>query len=158
MLRSLMATKCAEIWHGPIQTDQLQQALDKTCRLPKRQAKQNLYTQTSLDCRIDELALPPTLAALGRGLRHLRIKPDRQRSASLQRFIVKRPVLGLVLHRGPTAHDRLLSFWIHKMNPLRRFVQQSHAAKRRRVPRSRLGNEEGCKTTKEMHRPKNSGV
>jgi hypothetical protein len=47
---------------------------------------------------------------------------DRQRSALLQAVIVRRPILGLVLHRGPTAHRTQLSRWIHTVNPIRPFV------------------------------------
>jgi len=42
---------------------------------------------------------------------------ERSRSALLQRRVVRRPVPGLVLRRGPTAHARQLSRWIHTGNP-----------------------------------------
>ena len=38
-------------------------------------------------------------------------------AAPLQCFIVSRPVRGLVLRRGPTAHGIQLSCWIHVVNP-----------------------------------------
>ena len=50
----------------------------------------------------------------------------RQRSALLQAVIVKRPSLGLVLRRGPTAHSTQLSRWIHTVNTSDPFMQQSH--------------------------------
>jgi hypothetical protein len=52
---------------------------------------------------------------------------DRQRSAPLQAVIVRRPILGLVLRRGPTAHPNQLSRWIHAVNPTNQFAQQSQS-------------------------------
>jgi hypothetical protein len=37
----------------------------------------------------------------------------------------RRPILGLVLRRGPTAHSTHLSRWIHTVNPISPFMQQS---------------------------------
>ena len=63
-------------------------------------------------------AVPPTaLAARRRHPDHIRIKPNRQRSSPSQNFIVGRPVPGLILCRGPTAHAAQLSRWSHEMNP-----------------------------------------
>ena len=53
---------------------------------------------------ITEFLLPTSLAVWRRRPNHLRIKPNRQRSALLQAVIVRRSILGLVLRRGPTAH------------------------------------------------------
>jgi hypothetical protein len=107
------------------QSNQPQQALDEPSCLAKRRAKQDLQRQASLNGGITELLLPTTLAAWWRCPNHLRIKPDRQRSTLLQAAIVRRPILGLVLRRGPTAHSNQLSRWIHTVNPISTFMQQS---------------------------------
>ena len=109
----------------PVQPNQPQQALDEPNCLAKRHAKQDLQRQTSLNGSITELLLPTALAAWWRCPNHLRIKPDRQRSTLLQAVIVRRPILGLVLRRGPTAHPTQLSRWIHIVNPISPFMQQS---------------------------------
>ena len=49
----------------------------------------------------------------------------RQRSKLLQAVIVRRPILGLVRRMGPTAHLTQLSRWIHTVNPISLFMQQS---------------------------------
>ena len=115
----LAAAQGAEIRHRPVQPDQPQQALDETRGLPERHAEKHLQGQAGLDRGIAELLLPPTFARWRWRPAHLRIKPDRQRSASLQAVIVSRPVRGLVLCRGPTAHTLQLSCWIHAVNPPR---------------------------------------
>ena len=51
----------------------------------------------------------------------------RQRSTLLQAVIIRRPILGLVLRRGPKAHPTQLSRWIHTVNPISTFMQQSRA-------------------------------
>ena len=89
---------------GTAQPEQLQQALDKPSCLPKRHPKQDLQRQTSLNGGITELLLATALAVWRRQPNHLWIKPDQQRSALLQAVIVRRPILGLVLRRGTTAH------------------------------------------------------
>jgi len=71
------------------------------------------------------LLLPIALAAWWRCPNHLWIKPYRQRSTLLQAVIVRRPILGLVLRRGPTAHPNQLSRWIQTVNPISIFMQQS---------------------------------
>lgn len=48
---------------------------------------------------------------------HLRIQPNRQGTALLQRRVVRRPVPGLALRRGPTAHACQLPRWIHTGYP-----------------------------------------
>ena len=97
------------VWPSPNQPNQPQQALDEPSCLAKRHAKKDLQRQTSLNGGITELLLPTALAAWWRCSNHLRIKPDRQRSTLLQAVIVRRPILGLVLRRGPTAHPNQLS-------------------------------------------------
>ena len=54
----------------------------------------------------------------------------RQRHPLLQRLVINRPVRGLVIRKHPTAHALLLSRWIRKMNPNRRFVQQSEVPRK----------------------------
>jgi hypothetical protein len=99
-----MATQGAEVRHHPTQVDKFQQALHEPRRLPQRQAKQHLHRQTRLDRRVAEARLPAAFAGLRRSPCHFWIKPNRQRSAPLQTFIVSRPVRGLVLRGGPTTH------------------------------------------------------
>ena len=65
-------------------------------RLSERYAKQNLHRQAGLDSSIAVVGLATTLAG-GRGLPgHGGIKPDRQRTTALERFVIGRPVPGLV--------------------------------------------------------------
>ena len=92
----LAARQRAEVRHSPDQTDQVQQALDEPGRLPERHAKQHLHRQTGLDCRIAVARLSAALSGR-RGLPgHGGVEPDLQRATALERFIVGRPVPGLV--------------------------------------------------------------
>ena len=60
----------------------------------------------------------------GRGVPgHGGIKPDRQRAAALERFVIGWPVAGLVGGGCRSAHAPQLSCWNLDMNPLIRFVQ-----------------------------------
>ena len=101
---SLAATQGAEVRHCPVQPGQPQKALDEPSCLPKRHTKQDLQRQTSLNGGVTEFLLATAFAARRRRPNHLGIKPDRQRSALLQTIIVRRPIVGLVLRGGPTAH------------------------------------------------------
>src|SRR6056297_1419532 len=92
----LAAAQSAEVRHFPVEPCQTQQAFDETGRLTKRQAEQHLLRETNLDCRVAETLLPPALAARQGMPFHLRIKPNRQGTALLQRRVVRRPVPGLV--------------------------------------------------------------
>ena len=76
--RSLTAAKGAEVWYRPIQPDELQQALHKTCGLSQRQAEQHFQSETRLDRSITKVLLPTTLAARWWYPNHLRVKPNRQ--------------------------------------------------------------------------------
>lgn len=67
----LAAAKGAEIWHRPVQSDQLQQALDKACRLPERHAEQNLQRQAGLDRGVTELLSSTAFARRRRYPDHL---------------------------------------------------------------------------------------
>ena len=57
---------------------------------------------------------------------HLGIEPDRKRTALLQRRVVGRPVPGLVLRRGPTAHALQLPHWIQTVNPSRDLCNKAY--------------------------------
>ena len=56
---------------------------------------------------------------------HPGVKPDRKGTSSLQRKVIVRPILGLVSRWGPVTHDTQLSLWIHNMNSLSPFLQQT---------------------------------
>ena len=114
-----------EVRRGPAEPNHPQQALDAPSCLAKWHAEQDLQRETSLNGGITELLLPAALAAWWRCPNHLWIKPDRQPSTLLQDVIVKRLILGLVLRRGPTDHSTQLSRWIHTVNPISPFMQQS---------------------------------
>ncbi len=50
----------------------------------------------------------------GRGLTgHGGVKPDRQRTTALERFVIGQPVLGLVVGGNGSAHALQQSHWIH---------------------------------------------
>ena len=118
-LQCLLATADgAEVGHRPVQSDQPQQALDEAGRLPERDAEQDLHRQAGLDGGI-AVGLLSATPACRRGIpAHLRIEPDRQRAAALERFVVGRPVPGLVGGGGDgSAHASQLPRWIHEMNP-----------------------------------------
>ena len=103
----------------PVQTDQVQQALDEAGRLTQRHAEQHLHRQAGLDRGIAVVGLSATFAGW-RGLPdHLGVEPDRQRTTALQRFIIGGPVPGLVGGGCRSAHAPQLPRWIHKMNPSR---------------------------------------
>ncbi len=113
----LTAAERAEIRNRPVQSDELQQALNEPGCLPQRHAEQHLHRQAGLDGRIAVLGLPATSASW-RGLPgHGGIEPDRQRTAALERFIVGRPVPGLVGGGFGSAHTAQLPHWIHELNP-----------------------------------------
>lgn len=115
----------AEVRHRPVEAGQSQQALDEPGRLPQRHPEEDLHGQAGLDCSIAVVTLSAALTGR-RGLPgHRGIEPDRQRASALQRLVVARPVPGLVGRGCRSAHGLQLSRWIHDMNPLRRFVQQS---------------------------------
>ncbi len=128
---SLAAAQRAEIGHCPVQSDQLQETLDETSRLPQGHAEQDFHGQTGLDRRIAELLLSTTLAGRRWPPCHPRIEPNRQRSTLLQRIIVSRPVRGLVLCGVPTAHVPQLSCWIHAVNPYRELCNKAQLHQKR---------------------------
>lgn len=75
--RSLSSAQSAEVRHGPVQPNALEQALYKSSRPPQGQTEQNFQGQTGLNGGITVGLLSPPLAG---GLRlpgHLSIKPDR---------------------------------------------------------------------------------
>lgn len=119
-LQGLLAPRQrAEVWHGPVQADQPQQALDKPRGLPERHAKEDLHSEAGLDRGIAVVAPSTTLAGRRRFPDHGGVEPDRQRAAALQRFVIGRPVPGLVGRRCRSAHAFQLPCWIHEMNPSR---------------------------------------
>jgi hypothetical protein len=68
----------------------------------------------------------PSALASRRGLpSHGGIEPDRQRAPALQRFVVARPVPGLVERWCPSARPAQLPRWIHEIYPLEGFMQKS---------------------------------
>lgn len=75
--------------------------------------EQNLHRQAGLDSSIAVVELATALAG-GRGLPgHYGIKPDRQRTTALERFVIGRPDPDLVGGEDGSAHARQLSHWIH---------------------------------------------
>ena len=114
---SLATAQGAEVRDRPVQLDQPKQAFDETSRLSQRHTEQHLHRQARLDRRIAEAQLPTTFSGQRWFPHHIGIKPHCQRTAPPQRFIVSRPIRGLVLRRGPTAHASQLSCWIHAVNP-----------------------------------------
>ena len=69
--------------------------------------------------------LQPALACRLRRPRHVRIEPDRQRSAAFQRLVAGGPVLRLAGRSVWSAHPPRISRRIHEMNPFTPCVQQS---------------------------------
>lgn len=87
--RFLAAAKSAEVRCRPIEPDKPQQALNKPSCLAEWHAKKDRQRLTRLNSRVTEFLLPTALAVWRRCPHHLRIKPDRQRSAPLQAVIVR---------------------------------------------------------------------
>lgn len=116
--KGLLATaQGAEVGHIPVQANEPQQALNEPCRLPQRHAEKHLHRQAGLDGSVAVDRLSPTLAGGFRRPNHVRIKPDCQRPAALERPIIRGPVQRLVGRCVRSAHDLQLSRWIHNMNP-----------------------------------------
>jgi hypothetical protein len=69
------------------QTDQSQQALDKPGCLPQSHPEKDLHRQAGLDCGAALHRLPTTLASGPSHSSHIRIEPDRQRCATLERLV-----------------------------------------------------------------------
>ena len=83
------------------------------------------------DCFLIRLATVVGLSATLAGGRsvpgHGGIKPDRQRAAALERFIVGGPVPGLVGWGCGSAHAAQLPHWIQEMNPLQDLCNRASA-------------------------------
>lgn len=75
----------AEIRHRPVEADEPQKALHEPGRLTERHAEEHLHRQARLDRGIAILWLPASLARRRRHPGHIRIEPDRQGAALLQR-------------------------------------------------------------------------
>ncbi len=128
----LTAGQGAEVGHRPVETDQPQQALDEPASpwslgpvafpwldLPERHAEQHLHRQAGLDSCIAVSLLAAT-PACRRGIpAHFGVEPDCQRAPALERFIVGRPVPGLVGRGYGSARASQLPPWIRDMNPSR---------------------------------------
>ena len=78
----------AVVGHAPVQPRQLQKALYEPGRLPEQHTKQHLQGQARLDRSVAVVLLTTTLAARRWLPVHLRIKPNRKRTALLQRRVV----------------------------------------------------------------------
>jgi len=68
--------------------------------------------------------------ACRRGLpAHLGVEPDRQRAPALERFVIGRPIRGLVGRGCRSAHPSQLPCWIRKMNPSRDLCNKAGMAR-----------------------------
>ena len=125
----LAAAQRAEVGHFPVKAGQAQQAFDEPASpwslgpvafpwldLPECHAEQHLHGTACLDGGI-AVALLAATPACRRGIpAHLGIEPDSQRAAALERFIVGRPVPGLVGWGCGSAHASQLPLWIQNIN------------------------------------------
>lgn len=96
----LAAAERAEVRHLPVQADQLLQALDDSLGLARSHAEHHLHRQAFLysGIAVGLLSAAPTCR---RGIpAHLGVKPDRQRVAALERFVIGWPVPGLAGRGG----------------------------------------------------------
>lgn len=117
-LQGLLAPRQrAEVWHGPVQADQSQQALSEPGRLAEGHAEQHLHRQAGLDGGIAVVGLAATFTGRSSLPGHGGIKPDCERAAALERFVIGWPVPGLKGEGDGSAHSLQLPHWIHKMNP-----------------------------------------
>lgn len=142
----LAPAQSAEIQHRPVEADEPQQALNEPGCLTERHAEEDLHRQACLDRGIAILRLPTSLAGRRRHPDHVRIEPDRKGAALLERFVVGRPVLGLVARRDGSAHASQLPRWIHEMNPssylcATKPVRSSSS----RMPDRSVGSRAGCR-------------
>lgn len=119
--RLLAPTHGAVVGHPPAQVCHAQQALHKAQALAQCQAEQALDAQTKLDGSFREDVLVPSFDT-GRCVPlHVFVQPDRQRPSGFERYVVRRPVGGLVAGLGP-----LLFIHASRLPAQRaRFVQQS---------------------------------
>jgi hypothetical protein len=124
----LTTTKRAEDRHIPVQADKPQQVFDKRSRLPQRHAEQDLHSQAGLDGSVTIDEPPPTLASRIFRPQHVRIEPDRQRPAPLERLVVLGPVKDLVA-RGCSAYSYIQAIPLGSRDEsLTGFVKQSQLA------------------------------
>ena len=75
------------------------------------------HCQAGLDRGITVFRLPTTLPGRCSAPDHGRIKPDRQRTTALQRFVIGGPVPDLLGVGCVFGHVLQLLHWIHEMNP-----------------------------------------
>lgn len=76
-----------------------------------------VQSQTGADRRVAEKLLFPSITSWWRQSNPLGIRPNRQRTVSLQVVIVSRPVRGLLLSWEPAAHALQLKVRIRNINP-----------------------------------------
>ena len=95
-------------------------------------AVQHLHRQAGLDRAVAVVRLPASLPCRRSLPDHGGVEPDRQRATLLQRFVIGRPVPGLVGGRSGSAHALQLPCWIHKMNPSPYLCSRPPAAATRR--------------------------
>ena len=79
--------------------------------------KAQMLASYQLDRRVAVVRLPTTSAGRRGRPGHRGIEPDRQRTATLERFVAGVPVPGLAGRGCGSAHGVQLPCWIHKMNP-----------------------------------------
>lgn len=128
----LAAAECAEVRHRPVEANQSQQSLDEPASLwslapvefswldpPKRHAKQNIHRQTGLDGAVAVSLLAAAPACRHANPAHHRIEPYHHRATALERFIISRPVPGLVGRGCRSADASQPPRWMHDMNPSR---------------------------------------
>jgi hypothetical protein len=87
----------AVVRHRPVEPSQAQQALRHPHGPAQRQIEQALHTQAELDRLVAERLAARALATWLAMSVHVRIKPDEQRAACLEGFVVCLPVGGTVL-------------------------------------------------------------
>lgn len=84
----LAASEGVEVRRHPVQVDQPQQALDEPGCLPECHTEQHLRRQAGLDGFVTVVELSATFAGRRCLSDHGGIKPDHQRTAARQRFVL----------------------------------------------------------------------
>ena len=114
----------AEIWRPPVQAYEPQAALRETCRLPQRHSEQQFHRHAGLNGCIAAGLLSATLPGGRRSPAHPWVKPECQRAAQLEHFVVAGPVQGLAGRRVALVRPPKLSRGIRGMYALTPFGQQ----------------------------------
>lgn len=148
----LAARQRAEVGHRPVEVDQAQQALDETGRLAERHAEHHLHRKASLDGGI-AVGLLAATPACRRGIpAYLRVELDHQRATALERFIVGRPVPGLVGWACGSAHEAQLPPWTRHMNHSRDLCNRAKSTSRL-VDSQRLFHDRGDPKSRGAQQP-----